>query len=460
MANTNQAVQQKLEALAVRVGSAGDPGGRARLEALGAAVSGGADADAWAVNDVHRLIDPEAIASQVRNGPRSETWVGVLEWLRNSLIFLPLVVTWYGIYQAMDHYQALLRAHSDLATQPFLVLWQGGFGEESGVLTLGTLAQIDAVLLGALLILSIVVHGRLNVWNLQRERVASDLRSDLSGVLAEATLALTSRNWQQPTDFVTHFDTVSKQLLGEIGEERARLATLAARREQELGDLTAFTSSLDSSAQRMAWAAQGFVSMQQTQVDLNNSIGTLATHVGELGTQQGQLLVAATLAGDKLGALAAEQQAMSQDLHDAVAGLQVSEVQLGQVASSIAGVASNLASELTTLVMAIGAERQAHEGVALVVSRATVGVEQSLRQVEGYANTLHGMSIDLGELVRSVPGLTGHLQVGMLNMAREQGEAASELLRAASALQDATRSLDVVLRVAEMRGERAEGALA
>src|SRR5947208_15470632 len=110
-------VRTNLEAIANRV-AATDEKAALRLRTLSRAVGGGSYADAWAASDVHQLIEPDQIIERFRNQHAKERVITLLEWIRNSLIFAPLVVTWYGISQAADMYTALIKASPDQITQP------------------------------------------------------------------------------------------------------------------------------------------------------------------------------------------------------------------------------------------------------------------------------------------------------------------------------------------------------
>src|SRR5579872_5746423 len=113
-----------------------DSGASARLTLLSEAVQHNANTSAWAYTDVHAMIAPYSIVERYRNNvqkngiDRTVTW---LETIRNTFIFLPIIVTWLSISQATDKYNELIstaiqQKKLDLYSQPFLYLWQQRFG--------------------------------------------------------------------------------------------------------------------------------------------------------------------------------------------------------------------------------------------------------------------------------------------------------------------------------------------
>src|SRR5438093_486113 len=92
-------VVEALQKLAEKVQDS-DRGGYDRLNLLCNAVQNNANADAWAYADIHSMIAPNSIVERYRSNTRASGLDGVvtlLEILRNTFIFAPIIVTWYGI---------------------------------------------------------------------------------------------------------------------------------------------------------------------------------------------------------------------------------------------------------------------------------------------------------------------------------------------------------------------------
>ena len=102
-------------------------------------------------------IEPGLAARQLAKWP-GPGW-RLVDLVRNLLIFAPIAVTWFGLSAASDAYTQVLRADPELVTQPFLLLWQEGFGGTT-FLTFGRLALIDALLIVVVIALSILLHVR------------------------------------------------------------------------------------------------------------------------------------------------------------------------------------------------------------------------------------------------------------------------------------------------------------
>ena len=109
-------------------------GGARRLDLLAKAIVNGNtnEADTWTSVDIHSVIDPDSIVEQYRRQHTRNKFIDILEVVRNMLIFGPILVTWLGISQASAAYNELLsellKSHPDQVSQPFLYLWQQGFG--------------------------------------------------------------------------------------------------------------------------------------------------------------------------------------------------------------------------------------------------------------------------------------------------------------------------------------------
>jgi hypothetical protein len=232
MINPNE-VRQRLEALANTFESS-DPKSANRLRNLRTAVGRGNNSDAWAASDIQNLINPEQIIERYKRQRTTDNAIAFLEWLRNILIFTPLVVSWYGISQAVQQYSVLIKSDPTQITQPFLYLWQNGFGNRlAGWQTLGTLATIDAILLGLLLLLTLLVYSFSNGLQLKREQKAEELQAELTDTLSAAALCMTTRHWQQPTNFVNRFDESSKFFKEAMEHMLARIETLAQSQHQD-----------------------------------------------------------------------------------------------------------------------------------------------------------------------------------------------------------------------------------
>src|SRR5258708_19669942 len=231
-------VKTQLEALANYVAKS-DKKAANRLRNLRTAVIGGNNADAWASADIEKLINPEQIIENYKNQPVADALTSVLEVGRNVLIFIPLLVSWFGISKAVSTYSDYVGKHEDQISQPFLYLWQTGFGEQlPEIYRLGFLAGIDAFLLFLLVVLTIFHSSLVDIRKRHRIREAENLRADLAEALAGATLCLATRNRQQPTNVADAFDRSARYFGEAVDRMLKRMDDLEKVQKQDQQILT------------------------------------------------------------------------------------------------------------------------------------------------------------------------------------------------------------------------------
>jgi len=184
-------------------------------------------------------IDPRALAELIVER-RQLIWA-ILEVARNVLVFAPIAVTWFGLSTAAPAYAQLIVDRPDLITRPFLLLWQEGF-YRSGILNFGTLAIIDASLIGLLIVLSLAIHVRgelreaaLRTRSLLKE---SEIRSLLGHAAGLATAELSVEG--------------ADEVLNQMAAEERRIYERAMEREQQLFDLEGAVRELRAAATQLA----------------------------------------------------------------------------------------------------------------------------------------------------------------------------------------------------------------
>lgn len=239
-----------------------------RLERLDLAVEKGIDADAWAACDIHKIIDPAGIVERFKQLPITDTIVQAIEWIRNTFIFAPIVITWFSISQATQKYNELItpaiqRGDQNLASQPFLYLWQGRFGGTlPDWLTLSSVALIDAVLLFVILALTILAYSLSSMRGAARERQARQLRSDLDNALANAMLSLHGRPKAPLTagdnleKVAQQFDTASRNISAQLTAMMQQLSSQFSTMTQQItarfeGIAQQVTTRFDNTAQQV-----------------------------------------------------------------------------------------------------------------------------------------------------------------------------------------------------------------
>ncbi|HYK99506.1 MAG TPA: hypothetical protein VEU77_14050, partial [Candidatus Acidoferrales bacterium] len=168
----------------------------------------------------------------------------VLEVLRNVLVFAPIAVTWLGLSLAAGAYADMLAARPELVSQPFLLLWQQGFAGRL-VFNFGTLALIDASLIGILIVLSFALH----------------LRSELRDVSFQTSVLLKESEIRALLGQASSFGALdisgadAENILADMAAEERRIYERAVERETKLFDLEGVVDRLGDAAARLERAA-------------------------------------------------------------------------------------------------------------------------------------------------------------------------------------------------------------
>lgn len=398
-------VRNNLEALAIKLESS-DPNAALRLRNLSRAVDNGPNADAWASSNIHQLVEPELIITRYKTLPRTDWLIAGMEWIRNTLIFAPLVVTWYGISQAVEKYNDLIGANGNDIYKPFLYLWQQGFsGRLQGWQTLGGLATIDFILLAVVLGLTIAVYALNNSVKLRREQEAEELRATLMHTLAGASLCLTTRNWQQPTSViglvnqsVTNFDRVIKQLL-------EQMKTIADRQAQEQQTFDLFKRDLVNIMDSMS---KSVASLKTSNDALVRSLGALVSPTQEVAGKIGGLATNAESAVAMFQSQIAAQQAVLASQEKWGNDLNVSLGNLArsvQVAINLANGMADFTKKQSDLVDAMRDERNAQAQISGQVQLSAQMMRGVIADIQKCAADLNGIIVHIDGIARRAAGV-------------------------------------------------------
>jgi hypothetical protein len=254
----------------------------------------------YAFFDLYRIFDLDAYMERVQDKFfRRPLLLACLEWIRNVLVLVPIMLTWYGLSQASTNYNQLILRFPDLVTKPFLLSWEQGFvelGSRRGP-TFSELAFIDFIILFFVVLLTLYIDYRRNVQRSNSEVAALRHRSNLDSILWE--LSVHTASVKQTLDpaqalvglqrSVVTFPEKANELIALLKTEHNRLEQLSARRERELGSLGLFSDNLSSYVtQIVAVAQEGSKSQQvlQTSVaSLNIDINRLVENQQGLSTQ-------------------------------------------------------------------------------------------------------------------------------------------------------------------------------
>ncbi|MFF8565179.1 hypothetical protein ACF06N_09475 [Streptomyces albidoflavus] len=291
---------------------------RGELEHLAEAVSDQDEKrlDRWAEVDLlHTFVRPESVAAATRSPEEHRGWA----WLEAGLgafVFLPLVLSWYGLTQASRAYQELVAERPAAAARPFLQLWQTGFeGHLSGLHTFGSVALSATAVIVVLLALALV-HGARGAAVDRREergrRATEDVLGRLTVTLSRTQLYLGAHRRTSPLRFAAEL-TESASTLRRLGKDAVRVQTelgaAAASVETAVRGAETALSAVDTSVRPLERAAgQIEKAVRESGDGIGGALGEVRGGQKELHEGIG---AAAERVEDSAGALAAAQQSFT-----------------------------------------------------------------------------------------------------------------------------------------------------
>ncbi len=486
--------KSKLEDLAVELEDR-DPDTAANLRDLGEALAGGPTADAWAFANVGTVLNPERITDAVTADGSTDLWARGMEVLRNSLVLLPLAITWFGIALAVDGYYRLVTARPELAGESFIYLWQGGF-EGRTPLPLGTLAIIDGVLLAFVFLLTMAAYARSAWVSITNRQFGDDFSHRLSQALIEAELVLAPRRGPQQYTMVGKYEQSARSLVQEITTERRHLDELSQRRERELGDLNGIADQLSTSTNHFLEAAKALATTQSATQTGMDSVASAAQ--GLAATQQevmravaqvGQCIDGVVLqqkttseessshmlqlmdtVGTRLDSLLAEQKRGAAELVANLSGLVTEQRRAAErleqftdgnksVADALTNslgvfsrssrdlgnlseILASLSMEQANLVKSYKETTAAQEKVAVAVARANAGFENALTQIDDSSATIRGIAADLTFISQRLPDLMGSIRSDLSSVTEQYRSTAEAVSRANASLERAIGGIE------------------
>jgi hypothetical protein len=340
------------------------------------------EARRWATVDLRSAFLGDEYTVRGKRGKRGSGW----HWLSvasETLIFLPILVTWFGLGWATLAYRDGLR-DPKLVGVPFLQGWQTGFdGRLPAFLTFGYLAWYTVTIVVALIGLVILnarharhVEGTLRAGF--RRRLASALtRADL--MLADLRLGMPER---MAREIEAAADALGKtvteiELAGMVAGEVQRQAA------ETLKAALPVISPLKEAATSVETAARSLAGVQvQLGTEITQLGGELGAGISELGSSLDASVV-------RLGGqLSGEISRMATDLDGKVGQLATDlDGKVGQLATDIGG---HLATMTTATSTAVTAQRdgavastESSRRIADALGQGSQLVRDSLAEVSG-----------------------------------------------------------------------------
>jgi hypothetical protein len=182
--------------------------------------------DPWSELDLlAAYARPESL--HAKNGRELENRVwSYAEAVLGALVFVPLMLTWYGLTRASSAYGALTGADPKAASRPFLQLWQSGFdGHLTGAFTFGHVAMSATVAITVLFTL-VLVHGLRRSAVTRGEEAAEHAGQELMALLVpaltRAQLVLNRQRLSSPQRFAAEL-TEAAATLDRLGNKAVKV---------------------------------------------------------------------------------------------------------------------------------------------------------------------------------------------------------------------------------------------
>lgn len=278
-----------------------DPRSSRRLRELATALTTETGRQRWSDVDLRRAFNTDRLSHSYavdHEGGYAPNLVEVADKVRNVLVLVPILLTWAALGEAATAYDRYIEANPDEAGQPFLLLWQRGFGGEASFLspTFSAVALADAIVIVIIILLTFYAHGRREKQEDQISDTAAEFQADFDNALAEAGVLLATDKSSRPVQLadsverlVDTFETSSQSLLTQLQVEHDRLDHLASRREKEFADFGVFASGMRAGAEEMH---RLLVDLREVSSGLERALEDLTSEVSTSGGQQRTLLAA------------------------------------------------------------------------------------------------------------------------------------------------------------------------
>jgi hypothetical protein len=391
------------------------------LRSLARAVATDEGRQRWAEVDLRRAFNTEhlAYASALEHeGGYASSRIVAADWMRNVLVLVPIFLTWFALAEASRSYAEFITANPDEVRQPFLLLWERGFGGYASPLTpsFSTVALIDAVLIAIIIGLTLYSHGRRESREEQIDKTAVRLQGDLDNVLAEASVVLAVDRGSRPAllargveRLVDRFEQNSQELLHRLRIEHDRLEQLAARREREFNDFGVFASGMRAGAEE---THRLLVELRQVSAGLQTALEDLTSEVSS-SVDQGRTLLSAVQGLEQLTVanlqsdqtltrqIATAAEALAEAADKGIAGADAA-AQAARVATEavrgLGAIAQDLAASQSRVEQAVAEEAEANSRLADSLRGNAGGMAASARALGEIEGGLGGLRDELGHI--------------------------------------------------------------
>jgi len=162
----------------------------------------------WAsLNPMEFLPNPE-----IHKMRSAETLVHFLSVIRNSIVFLPVALTWIAVSKATSAF-SLYTSKNSIAVVNFLEFWQNGYGVLAKEWTIGRIAFLDFLLILLVIVLTLLTAylSRRNQNN--REDAIGELDHERTALALDISAYLFAKQAVTPLTMNANMATALRQLL-------------------------------------------------------------------------------------------------------------------------------------------------------------------------------------------------------------------------------------------------------
>jgi hypothetical protein len=162
----------------------------------------------WAsLNPMEFLPNPE-----IHKMRSAESLVHFLSVIRNSIVFLPVALTWIAVSKATSAF-SLYTSKNSIAVVNFLEFWQNGYGVLAKEWTIGRIAFLDFLLILLVIVLTLLTAylSRRNQNN--REDAIGELDHERTALALDLSAYLFAKQAVTPLTMNANMATALRQLL-------------------------------------------------------------------------------------------------------------------------------------------------------------------------------------------------------------------------------------------------------
>lgn len=389
-----------------------------RLRDLANSLTSPAGRQRWSDVDLSRAFNTDRLSHSYalrREGGYAPNSIEIADKTRNVLVLVPILLTWAALGEAAAAYRRYIDNNPDQSDQPFLLLWQRGFGGESRWWSpdFSTVALIDAVVIIAIILLTFYAHGRREKQEDNIADTAAGFQAEFDNALAEATVLLATDRSSRPAQLADNverlaesFESGSQNLLTQLQIEHDRLEHAASRREKEIADFGVFASGMRSGAEEMH---RLLIDLRDVSSGLERALEDLASEVTATSNQHRSLLTAVSnlekltstsIQSDQAATrqLSSASARLAETAEKAIAGAE-SAAQAGRIAgdavAGISALARDVAASQSAIRDTLSGHQNANASLATALESNSSGVQSVARTLADIGNGLNQLRDDL-----------------------------------------------------------------